>query len=87
MLNVHWPFLLHLEVLVHSVEASFSHHKDASVSLETAVEFLNYCRIEGALLAVQGGQGAHLEWKWGWTIHKTYEAYRHTHHTYKYTDQ
>ena len=52
MLNVHWPLLLHLEVLVHSVEAPFSHHKDAAVGLETAVELLNDCRVEGALVMV-----------------------------------
>ena len=62
MLNVHRS-LFHLEVYIHSVEALFSHHKDAVVGLETAIEFLDDCRVEGALVQVQGG---HLEWKWEW---------------------
>ena len=66
MLNVHWPLLLHLEVLIHSVEAAFSHHKDTPVSLEALVEFLNDCRVERALVPVHSGQSAHLEWEWGW---------------------
>ena len=70
MLNVHRS-LLHLEVYIHSVEASFSHHKDAVVSLETAIEFLHNCRVEGALVPVQGG---HLEWKWEWK-NAQYENY------------
>ena len=40
---------------------SFSHHKDALVGPETAVEFLNDCRVEGTLVLVHGRQGVHLE--------------------------
>ena len=52
--ELHWSFLLHLEVLVHPVEPLVGDNKYSAIDLQGSVELENKCRVVGDAVAVHG---------------------------------